>query len=86
MFGLTERRSSSPLVHPVNFTPAARTKALSQHKSPDHDGKWSGSDEKPEHRVVSLSGADGAEKQEIPTNRFPGSKCQRVTKKVKKSS
>ena len=28
------------------------------------DGKWSRSDEKPEHRVVSLSGSDGAEKQE----------------------
>ena len=38
-----------------------------EHKSRKYDGKWSGSDEKPEHRVVSLSGADGAEKQEGQT-------------------
>jgi hypothetical protein len=35
-----------------------------EHKSCKYDGKWSRSDEKPEHRVVSLSGSDGAEKQD----------------------
>ena len=37
---------------------------LEQYKSREQDGKWGRSREKPEHRVVSLSGSDGAEKQE----------------------
>ena len=41
------------------------TKPLSgEHKSREHNGKRGRSDEKPEQRVVSLSGSDGAEKQE----------------------
>ena len=47
------------------FSLTSWTKPLWQeHKSCKYDGKWSRSDEKPEHRVVSLSGSDGAEKQE----------------------
>ena len=47
------------------FSLTSWTKPLSQeHKSRKYDGKWSRSDEKPEHRVVSFSGSDGAEKQE----------------------
>ena len=47
------------------FSRTSWTKPLSQeHKSRKYHGKWHRSDEKPEHRVVSLSGADGAEKQE----------------------
>lgn len=47
------------------FSLTSWTKPLwQQHKSRKYDGKWSRSDEKPEHRVVSLSGSEGAEKQE----------------------
>ena len=47
------------------FSLRSWTKPLWQeHKSCKYDGKWSRSDEKPEHRVVSLSGSDDAEKQE----------------------
>jgi hypothetical protein len=34
-----------------------------EHKSRKYEGKRGRSDEEPEHRVVSLSGSDGAEKQ-----------------------
>ena len=47
------------------FSPTSWTKPLSrEHKSRKYDGRWHRSDEKPEHRVVSLSGGDGDEKQE----------------------
>ena len=47
------------------FSHASWTKPSSgEHNSRKHDGKWHRSNEKPEHRVVSLSSADGAEKQE----------------------
>ena len=47
------------------FSHTSRTKALvEEHESRKHDGKRGRSDEKPEYRVVSLHGSDGAEKQE----------------------